>query len=212
MYTFKAGLLVVAMACFSGCAAIPQHQVSVGTIPTIPEAAKVSAYVDLRYYQGEPGDATADGTAYTVVEGVARQAFHESGIFSTVGFSDTDKLHAQKFIRLSVYEKTDHVLPVVTTVISYFTAFILPTYGSNHFVVDLEVIDPQTGTVISKSENRDAIHRYAGLLALPAAMAGDSVSKAFNETLGEQFKAALAEQNAQGQFRLQVGGHYVSTP
>ncbi len=207
MNKFKAGLLAAAIVCFSGCASISQHQVAVGTIPTIPEASKVSVYVDLRYYQGTPGDATADGTAYAVVEGVARQAFRESGIFSTVGFSDTDKLHAQKFIRLSVYEKTAHVLPVVTTIISYFTAFILPSYGSSHFVVELEVIDPLTGSVISKTENRDAIHRYAGLLALPAAMAGNNPSKALSETLGEQFKAALAEQNAQGEFRPQAGAH-----
>ncbi len=182
----------------AACAAFPQHEVRPDRRPDVERDSLGTLYVDLEDYQGRPGRATPDGAAYNEVFDIVRQSLHDIGWFHTLSFEDRGRAQATHELHIAVYAQTGQTLPIVSAIFSYFSFFILPTMSHTHFIVEAEAIDPQSGRVLARSKNHDAIHSYAGILMAPALIAGKTPNRALNTTLDAQIKAAVIDLEQQG--------------
>ncbi len=190
-------LLIILL--LTGCAAFPQHKVAFVATPLRPTAQSALLYVDLRTYAGVPEHASPLGTLHDVMQGIALQALHEGGLFQAISFSDEARAHANSVVRLSIYQQTSTVWPYLTAILNYFSATIIPVYANEQYTLTLERLDA-TGKVSQSIVDHDAIHRYAGILFLPATMMGKTPSQAVNETLNNQIEDLFAQAEQRGWF------------
>ncbi len=183
--------LVLATVCLAGCVAFPQHEVA--NQPAVAQPGQSDlAYVDLHVFHGVPGKATADDLAYGAMMGLALQAFHDSGRFGLVSFSEADRAKANEQYRLSLYSNTPRTWPIVTGILCAFSYDLIPFYASQHYTVVLERIDAQSHQTLTHVENTDTIHHYFGWLTVPAWIMGKSTSVAQVDTLENQIRSAIA--------------------
>ena len=198
---FRSLLLLTAGILLAGCAAFPQHKVAAVPLPIILTPHTGSLYVDLRTYEGTPGPAAVpEGTTYATMQAVTLAAMHESNLFQDVRFADAMRGHTTFAVRLSIYHEPSNVWPYVTVILNYFSATLIPVYADDQYQMTLELLDNQNHSVM-KLSNSDAVHRYGGLLFLPAAMSGKTVSRALNGTLDNQIESLLLNAEQQNWFR-----------
>ncbi|NNM52500.1 MAG: hypothetical protein HKM02_09775 [Pseudomonadales bacterium] len=183
--------VVIAIVLLAGCVAFPQHQVA--NSPVVARSYQQDlVYVEVHAYHGLPGKAVADDLAYGAMVGLALQAFHDSGRFGMVSFSEADRAKANQQYRLSVYENTPRAWPIVTGVLCVFSYDLFPFFASQHYTVVLERMDAQSHQTLMRTENTDTIHHYFGWLAVPAWIMGKSTAIAQVNTLENQIRAAIA--------------------
>ncbi len=186
----------LALLCLSGilggCAAFPQYQVPVRDVHERNDyPANELAYVDLRFYEGNPEDPHPDDLEYSSMTGIARQAFIDSGRYQDVTFQRPSLHSSVPRYRLSIYDETPLTVPALTGLLCVLTYDLFPMIASQHFYVSLQQLDPQTGAVLQESHNTDTIHAYFGWLAIPAWALGHTHHRAINDTLENQIKGLL---------------------
>ncbi len=197
---FRFVLLIISCILLAGCAAFPQHRVAAVPLPILLTPHTGSLFIDLRTYEGTPDSATPEGTMYATMQGVTLAALRESNLFQDVSFADSMRGHTDYAVRLSIYHQPANVWPYVTVILNYFSATLIPIYDSDQYQMSLELLDKQNHPLM-KLSNSDAVHRYAGLLFLPAAMSGRTVTRAVNGTLDNQIESLLLKAEQQNWFR-----------
>lgn len=187
---------VLAFVLLTGCAVFPQHKVAPVQLPVASTAAqKPTAYANLQFFRGRPGanakelSPTLPGMNKTF--DMIRSNVSNSGLFSSVSFDSSTRSSADLSLDVRVYNHGEiSAGAMVGAIITGLSFYVIPSTAVDEYTVKVDVYD-KAGQPLAKVSNEDSMRMWQGLIFLP--MAGNTIRKGAEATVGNQVRAALKE-------------------
>lgn len=186
---------VIAVSVLAGCASFPKEYVAkVDQMPDVSQYQnKPSVYIDLRFFHGKPGQATAPvemAAAKPVLQQTVQKVVTDSNLFSSYSFDEFEKDKMDYTLKIYAYNHGEVGAAAVMGFLCGFTFGVIPAAATDNYTLEVDAID-QAGTMVSEANNQDAITTWMGLWFIP--LMGNTPNEAVSETLENQLRAALKE-------------------
>lgn len=198
---------VLAVALLTGCAVFPQQKVAKVSLPVATiSVEKPAAYANVQFFRGKPDAAPKElspslpGMDKTI--GMIRSNISDSGLFRSVSFDSSSKDSADLRLNVRVYNHGDMGPAMVGAIITGLTLYVIPSKATDNYTVQVDVQD-KSGATLAQTTNNDAMTLWQGLVFLP--MAGNSIKKGFDATVGNQVRAALKQAYDSGKLAAAYG-------
>jgi len=187
---------ILAFVLLTGCAVFPQHKVAPVQLPVASTVAqKPSAYTNVQFFRGKPGanakelSPTLPGMNKTI--DMLRDNVSNSGLFSSVSYDSSTKGNTDLNLDVRVYNHGE-ISPgsMVGAIITGLSLYVIPSTAADSYTVQVDIFD-KAGQPLTQVTNEDSMRMWQGLIFLP--MAGNTIMKGMEGTVGNQVRAALKE-------------------
>lgn len=192
---------ILAFVLLTGCAVFPQQKVATVQLPIATAATqKPSAYANVQVFRGKPGNNAKELSpslpGLNKAIDMIRKNVDDSGLFSSVSYDSSTKADADLNLNVRVYNHGDiGAGAMIAAFITGFTFYVVPSTALESYTVQVDVAD-KAGQSLAHVSNEDSMRMWQGLIFLP--MAGNTMQKGFESTVGNQIRAALKEAHSAG--------------
>lgn len=202
-YSLYASTLAVALLA-SGCASFPADTLKNVAVPDVSGyATKPSAYIDLKFFSGKPGDKMAAEipAMRDYHKATVSQTLEASKVFSRTTYDAFEQEKVDTVVSLHFYNHGNVGAAAVSGFLTGFTFGVIPGAATDNFTL-VSSAAPSGSKPQKTVTSDDSVTTWIGIWFLP--MAGKTPAKAMTQTIEELVRDGLRQLIESGSIQLAV--------